>query len=157
MKRCLFSVLLICMVLSFNVAGADVVVDFDDVTTNSWLALPVPYAGFNWGAGAEAVKEGTAGHYTLAAVSELYAFCNTDGTGKIVVLIVCVFHFKKELKLNSFVLLPYGIGSLKGYVTLQVKFSEPREHLSESKLVALRPGTCLHLFNEICISKSGIG
>ena len=49
-----------------------------------------------------------------------------------------------------------GIGSLKGNISLQVKLPEPREHLSESKLVALRPGTGLYLSNERCIGKSGV-
>jgi len=94
MKRCLFSVLLIYMMLSFNIVGAaEVVVNFDDVTTGPWLALPVPYAGFDWGPGAEAVKEGTNGYYTEAAVSGDYAFCNTNGTYIITVTSPLKFDF----------------------------------------------------------------
>ena len=103
MKKILFSVLLICMVLSFTVFGASaatVTVDFDDVVSGDY-GIEVPdypganylidpdqsYAGFSWGANAEVVSEDfpLSQYYVGSVSSSAWAFANTNGTTPVTV------------------------------------------------------------------------
>jgi len=92
MKKFLFSVLSICMVLSLVTVASATVLNFDDITQGSWDTISDGYGGFNW-TNSEAVVEGYAGYYTESAVSDFYAFDNASGLTATVVSQFGTFDF----------------------------------------------------------------
>lgn len=78
MKKILFSVLSICMVIGLVSVANATVLDFDDITTGEWDTFS-SYGGLDWTHSGAVVEGYASGYYPKSAVSGDYAFYNGYG------------------------------------------------------------------------------